>query len=156
MNLSNRKEQSSRSLQNKRTDGERGFTLVETAIALVVMMVVGLAVASLFVYAIKFNTGGNDKLLSLAIAQQRMERLRKTPFSDPIFSTPSTTETVISASRSYTVVTTVCNTSGCGGSSALELITVQVTPTYTTEQWTNTPVTVTSLRATPTVGPYFQ
>lgn len=156
MNRLNGKLKQDGSLKRKERAGEQGFTLMETSVALVVMMIIGLAVASLFVYAIKFNTGGNDRTLSLAIAQQRMERLRKTPFTDAIFSAPSTTETVVSAGRSYTVVTTVCNTSSCGGSDTLKLITVQVTPLYATDTWANTPVTVTSLRATAVTGTFFQ
>lgn len=131
---------------------ERGFTLIETSIALVVMMIIALAVASLFVYAIKYNSGANDRLISLAIAQQRMERLRKTPFTDAVFSTDTTTETVTNASRTYNIVTTVCSTSTCGGSSSLKLITVQVAPLGATGQWSSTPVSVTALRATQTVG----
>lgn len=123
---------------------------METAIALVVMMIIGLAVSSLFVYAINFNSGANDRALSLTIAQQRMERLRKTPFSDAIFSTASSTETVVSAGRSYTVVTTI------GGTSTLKVVTVQVTPLGATGAWASTPVTVTTLRATPTIGANFQ
>jgi len=156
MNRKNEKTEPGRSLKRAARAGEQGFTLVETAIALVVMMIIGLAVASLFVYAIKFNTGGSDRTASLAIAQQHMERLRKTPFTDTIFSTSSTTETVVSAGRSYTVVTTVCNTSNCGGSNVLKLITVQVTPTYTSDAWASSPISVTSLRATAVTGSFFQ
>lgn len=150
MNRASEKEQPTASSDPSRGASERGFTLIETTIALVVMMVVGLAVASLFVYAIKYNSGANDRALSIAIAQQRMERLRKTPFSDAIFSTTSATETVVSAERSYTVVTTI------SGSSTLKTVTVQVAPLGATGVWSSTPVTVTTLRATPTVGTYFQ
>ena len=150
MTLLKSKKQQSSSLGMKSSAGERGFTLMETAIALVVMMIIGLAVASLFVYAIKYNSGANDRALSLSIAQQRMERLRKTPFSDAVFSTSSTTETVVSADRSYNVVTTVA------GSSTLKKVTVEVTAIGATGAWSATPVSVTTLRATPTVGENFQ
>src|SRR5207302_2192034 len=83
----------------------RGFTLLETSIALVVMMVVTLGTASLFVYAINYNDGSNDQALALAIAQQRMERLRRTPFDDVNLTTASSTEVVTSAGRQYTVLT---------------------------------------------------
>jgi Tfp pilus assembly protein PilV len=150
MNQPNIKERRSRSVEKKRSACERGFTLMETAIALVVMMIIGLAVSSLFVYAIKFNSGANDRALSLNIAQQRMERLRKTPFSDAVFSAASTTETVVNADRSYTVVTTIA------GSSTLKTVTVQVTALGATGAWSSTPVTVTTLRATPVIGAYFE
>src|ERR1044072_9807558 len=87
----------------------RGFTLLETTIALVVMMVMGLAVVSMFVYAIGYNAGANDRALGLAIAQQRMERLRKTPVTDAALNPGTVTETVTNSTRSYTASTTVCN-----------------------------------------------
>ena len=66
---------------NAERSKERGFTLIETAVAMVVMMVVGLSIASLFVYAINNNSGANDRELALGIAQQRMERLRNVTFN---------------------------------------------------------------------------
>ncbi len=155
MNTPSRNKQPDTSPKKKGSGDAQGFTLVETTIALVVMMIIGLGVASLFVYALKYNSGANDRLLSLAIAQQRMERLRKTPFSNTAFSAASTTETVVSAERSYRVVTTVCSTADCGGSNTLKLIKVQVSPLGATGQWSSTPITMTSLRATPSVGSYF-
>src|SRR3954466_4274507 len=94
---------------------DQGFTLLETSIALIVMMVVTLATGSLFVYAVNYNSGSGDRSAALAIAQQRIERLRRTAFDDALLSTPSTTETVTNAGRSYTVVTTVCWDSTCNG-----------------------------------------
>ena len=134
-------------------DNEDGVTLLETAIALIIMMVMTLATASLFAYAVNYNSGAGDRSAALAIAQQRMERLRKSSFSDAALTTGSATETAISAGRRYSVVTTICATSGCGGSAALKLLTVQVTP-QSANQWANAPVIIVSQRATPAVGPY--
>src|SRR5438105_4967308 len=100
---------------------EKGFTLLETSIALIVMMVVTLATGSLFVYAVNYNSGTGDRSVALAIAQRQSERLRRTPFNDALLTTLSTTETVINAGRQYTVVTTVCSTSDCGGSATLKI-----------------------------------
>lgn len=58
-----------------------GFTLIETVIAMVVMMVVGLGATSLFLYSIRSNVGGNDRSQAQAIAQQRIEELRSLPFN---------------------------------------------------------------------------
>jgi len=132
---------------------EEGFTLLETSIALIVMMVVTLATGSLFVYAVNYNSGSGDRSAALAIAQQRLERLRRTPFNDALLTTPTTTETATNAGRSYTVVTTICSTSSCGGSDTLKIITISVTP-VSTNQWANTPAIVTSRRAALSVGPY--
>jgi len=133
---------------------ERGFTLLETTIALVVMMVMGLAVVSMFVYAIGFNAGANDRALGLAIAQQRMERLRKTPFTDAALNAGTVNETVTNSNRSYTVSTTVCNTADCGGSATSKVITVQVSPTASSSQWSRTAATIITRRAAPAVGDY--
>ena len=131
----------------KRT-GEHGFTLLETAIALVVMMVMSLAAASLFVFAIKYDTGANDRALALSIAQQRMERLRRTPFTDATLNTASSTESYTSAGHPFTILTTI------GGTAELKVITVQVTPQAGSSKWANTPVTIISRRSTPSLGLY--
>jgi Tfp pilus assembly protein PilV len=127
---------------------EHGFTLLETAIALVVMMVMSLAAASLFVFAIKYDTGANDRALALSIAQQRMERLRRTPFTDATLNTASSTESFTSAGHPYTILTTI------GGSAELKVITVRVTPQAGSSKWANTPVTIISQRSTPSLGLY--
>lgn len=137
-----------------REDGADGFTLLETTIALLVMMVVAFAAASLFVFAVKYNTGANDRVLALSIAQQRMERLRRTPFSDPIFSTASSTETYTSADHPHTIVTTICSTSDCGGSPELKVITVRVTPAAASSEWSGVAATIISKRSTPALGLY--
>jgi Tfp pilus assembly protein PilV len=138
----------------KPVDSEQGFTLLETSIALCVMMIVTLATGSLFVYAINYNSGAGDRAAALAIGQQRLERLRKSSFSDTAFTTGSTNAMVTSGGRQYAVVTTICATSDCGGSPSLKLLSVQVTPQGVT-QWANAPVVVMSQRAAPSAGSYF-
>ena len=140
----------------KKKASDSGFTLVETAIALVVMMVMALAAASLFVFAVQYDTGANDRAIALAIAQQRMERLRRTRFSDATFGTASLTETYTSAGHPYTIATTICSTSDCGGSAELKVITMQVTPAAASSRWASTPATIISRRSTPALGPYFK
>ena len=142
-----------RVLEAPNESNEQGFTLLETSIALVIMMVVTLATGSLFVYAVNYNSGSGDRAAALAIAQQRVERLRRTPFDDTLLSTASTTETVTNAGRSYTVVTTVCWDSTCGGSDTLKIITVSVT-FGTSNQWASAPATIITERAAPAVGVY--
>jgi Tfp pilus assembly protein PilV len=109
--------------------GHKGFTLLETSVALVVMMVVGLGAASLFVYAVGANTTARDRELSMAVAQQQMERLRNTPFSSldaTVTTTGGANKTVPSGGRQYTVATTIADT--IAGDSSRKTITVQVTP----------------------------
>lgn len=73
----------------------RGFTLIETCIALVVMMVVGLGATSLFLYALRSNTGGSERSQALAIAQQRLEELRTMSYNDPQLAIGQTVSDVV-------------------------------------------------------------
>jgi Tfp pilus assembly protein PilV len=60
---------------------QQGFTLLETVIALVLMMIVALGSASLFSFSIYNNSGGSDRAVALAVAQQALEILRTAPFT---------------------------------------------------------------------------
>jgi Tfp pilus assembly protein PilV len=66
----------------KRQRTNQGFTLIETTVAMVVMMIVGLGATSLFLYSARYNSGGTQRSTAMAIAQQRVEVLRGTDFSD--------------------------------------------------------------------------
>ncbi len=127
--------------------GERGFTLIETSVALIILMVAGLAVASLFLYAINYNSGAYDRTLALSVAQQRMERLRKGPFSD-IASSNDTG--VSSAGRLFNIETTV------SGTTTLKNIRVSVTPQSAGAGWVRSAVVVVSQRADTGTGAYYQ
>lgn len=83
---------------SKRNDG--GFTLLETSIALVILMFVALGAASLFAYSINYNSASNDRAQSLAIAQLRMEKIRNTDFS--ALGGGTTTQYFDSTGTSYT------------------------------------------------------
>lgn len=136
-----------------RAGRERGFTLIETAVAMLVMMVAGLAASSLFVYSIKYNTGAQDRAAAQAIAQRQMELLRKTAFDD----IAAYTQTVESASRQYSVAVTVCNdgTAACGGSTSVKRLTVTVTPLSGGPAWALSSVTLITLRSSSATGTYF-
>lgn len=136
-------------------EGERGFTLLETMIALVILLVVCVGIMGLFFYSMRNNLGASDRELSLAVAQQRMEQLRSLTFTDANLTSDST-QTVTVANRSYSVSTTICTTSTCGASSSLKLITVTVTPLNSTTAWGSTPVTIAVYRASTSVGQYIQ
>lgn len=130
--------------------GERGFTLLETTIAVVVMMVAALAAASLFLYSINYNSGSNDRALAIAVAQQRLEQYRSVNFFDAsLNATAGTTTTVTSGGRSYSVLTTIVNTS-----TTLKTITIRVTPQGASDAWARTPVILATQRASPITGTY--
>jgi Tfp pilus assembly protein PilV len=136
-----------------RARSERGFTLIETSIAMIVLMVAGLAASSLFVYSIKYNAGANDRAVAQSIAQRQMESLRKTPF-DTI---AASTATVTSAGRSYTVTVAVCNdgSAACGGNTNVKRLTVTVTPASAGKGWSVSSVTLMTLRSSTSTGAYY-
>lgn len=129
-----------------RRSTEQGFTLIETAVSLVIMMVIGLGAASLFAYATMANSGATDRELAMAVAQKRMEWLRTIPFSvttrnlaysypnGGLGATTGTTETETSSGRTYAVVTIIENTKVVPagqldeGQPTVKTITIRVTP----------------------------
>jgi Tfp pilus assembly protein PilV len=137
-------------------EGESGFTLVETTIALVIMMIVMLASASLFAFSIFNNTSGSDRAQTLAVAQQTLETLRNAQFSSAgtdslLTAGKPVTQNVTrgglngSGARPYTIVSTVVDTTP-----TIKTITVTVTPTGAGPAWATGPaasVTITTQRA---------
>jgi len=80
----------------KRQRMNEGFTLIETTVAMLVMMIVGLGATSLFLYAARYNAGGTQRSTAMAIAQQRVEVLRGADFTDAsLASGLATTENVV-------------------------------------------------------------
>ena len=117
-----------RQIKNRR---EQGFTLIETASALLVMMIGGLGICAVFTYAIKNNTGSRDRAAAIAVAQQEMESYRTLIFTDPgLTAVAGATKTVTSAGRTYTVRTTIADTSA-----SMKTITIQVTPLLSSDPW---------------------
>ena len=129
---------------------ERGFTLIETACALFVMMIGGLGICAVFAFAIKNNTGSRDRAASIAVAQQQMERFRQMTFLDAALTAgPATTATVESAGRTYTVRTTITNTTA-----SLKTITIEVTPLLSSDPWALQTIRVSVQRSAFSLGPY--
>src|SRR5215510_8074948 len=131
---------------------QEGFTLLEAAIAMVILMIIGLGIASLFTYAIRANSTADDRELAMAIAQKRMEWLRTIPFNTQTRSvaysypygglattaTAGVAETVTNAGRSYTVNTIITDMNFVpagnpdAGASTRKRIQVSVTPAVAT------------------------
>src|SRR5690349_14700760 len=93
--------------KNKTANGQSGFTLVETAIGMVVMMVGALACSSLFVFSLQNNVGGGERALAMAVAQQQLEKIRSVTFEDSSLNVGTTSTTVRSGERNYTVAKVV-------------------------------------------------
>ncbi|HET9787214.1 MAG TPA: prepilin-type N-terminal cleavage/methylation domain-containing protein, partial [Pyrinomonadaceae bacterium] len=85
-----------------RTHQQSGFTLMEAAIAMVIMMVAVLGSASVFSYSINYNSGAADREFAMALAQKQMEQLRSVAFTHAsLNATAGITTTVVRAGRSY-------------------------------------------------------
>jgi Tfp pilus assembly protein PilV len=151
---------------------QQGFTLLEAAIALVILMIIGLGIASLFTYAIQANSSADDRELAMAIAQKRMEWLRTIPFTTQTrhvaysypnggleaTATSGVSETVTNAGRSYTVITVIQNLSTVpagnpdAGEPTSKRISISVTPLGAATAFET--VTVTTQRSTQVTGIY--
>ena len=108
---------------------EQGFTLIETCIALVVMMVVGLAAAGSFVFAIRYNSAAADRATSMSLAQTAIEKFRAVSFTDTSLNAGTTTSTATDAmGRSYSVTTTIANKTVVSGKTTIKSITISVIP----------------------------
>ena len=139
---------------SRRTATERGFTLIETSIALVILMVAGLGVASLFTYSIRFNSGGNDRALAISIAQQQIEQFRSVAFADPILAVSVATvlsPDTVSNGRTYRVTKTVAGSNNdVSGNPTLKTITIRVDPA--SSGWAGFPVILRTTRTATTTG----
>jgi Tfp pilus assembly protein PilV len=158
--------------RHKNSRQQAGFTLLEAAIALVILMIIGLGIASLFTYAIKANGSADDRELAMAIAQKRMEWLRTIPFTTQtrhvaysypnggleVTSTSGVSETVTNAGRSYTVLTIIQNLSTVpagnpdAGEPTVKRIQVSVTPMGAATNFET--VTINTQRSTQVTGIY--
>ncbi len=153
---------SARRSEDKRAD-DKGFTLIETAIAMVVMAIVGLGVASVFFYAASNTTNAADREMAMAVAQQQIEQLRSAAFTDAAMNATSTsgiTTTVTRAGRTYSITTTITDSAIINGQTTLKTITICVVPQASLQSWTTSTtslfgsVTLVSERSAQMLGPY--
>ena len=136
-------------------NGEGGFTLIETSIAMVVMMVAALACSSLFVFSIQNNVGGSERALSMAVAQQQLEQLRSVDYVDSTLSDLTTNFSVTTGGRTYNVQRVIVTEKNSNNTSKeLKRITITVTPQAAGPNWTRTPVVLVSYRSTLSAGSY--
>ena len=124
---------------------EAGFTLFETTIALVLMMIAALGAASLFSFSINYNSGGSDRLVALALAQEQMERIRSAQFNS------TTTDAILTGGTSlqpglirngkhYALTTTIDDNPATTAidvvaTTTLKRITIEVAPESVNPGW---------------------
>lgn len=60
---------------------EAGFTLIEAACSMVILLVALVGVSTTFTYAVNYNAGNNSRAQALAILQQEVEVLRSKKFT---------------------------------------------------------------------------
>lgn len=157
---------------NRHKQNQAGFTLLEAAIALVIIMIIGLGIASVFAYSTKANGRADDRELAMATAQKRMEWLRTIPFTTQTRSlaysypngglqataTAGVTETVTNAGRGYVVNTVIEDVSVVpagnpdAGAPTLKRIRISVTPSGALTSFEA--VNINTFRSTQVVGSY--
>jgi Tfp pilus assembly protein PilV len=136
-------------------DQKNGFTLIETCIAMVMLMIVVCGVLPLGVYALKYNSAAAIRAGAVTAAQRKLEQLRASSFT----SCTSSSEVVTAGpteSQSYTVEVTVTDVT-----TALKSIRITVTPqgrsttggTYSgNDGWMRGQVVVYTKRTTSSIG----
>jgi Tfp pilus assembly protein PilV len=136
-------------------DQKNGFTLIETCIAMVMLMIVVCGVLPLGVYALKYNSAAAIRAGAVTAAQRKLEQLRASSFT----SCTSSSEVVTAGpteSQSYTVEVTVTDVT-----TALKSIRITVTPqgrsttggTYSgNDFWMRGQVVVYTKRTTSSIG----
>lgn len=124
----------------------RGFTLLETSIALLILMIALLGLSAVFVHGINYNSAAHVRTVAMALAQQRMEGLRGGSFEEVLAANEPDVESV----GYHFDVSTAVSTSG-----NLRTVTVRVTP-KSGAPWARLPVVLVSQRAGTGMGAYYQ
>ncbi|MFN2491337.1 MAG: prepilin-type N-terminal cleavage/methylation domain-containing protein [Pyrinomonadaceae bacterium] len=144
-----------RASNSGKRNSERGFTLIETSVALVVLMVAGLGVASLFTYSIRYNSGADDRAIAISIAQAQLEQFRSVAFTDPVLNVSAATvlnPNTVSNGRTYQVTKTVTGSNNdVSGNPTLKTVTIRVDPL--SPGWAGFPVIVRTVRSSLSTGP---
>lgn len=106
--------------QNHQAD--RGFTLIETCIAMVMLLIIVCGVIPLGVYALKYNSAAAIRAGAVTAAQRKLEQLRAGSFTSCISSSEVVT-TGPTESQTYTVDVTVTDVT-----TTLKNVKITVTP----------------------------
>ena len=148
--------------KTKNQSQEAGFSLLETCLAMVLLAIVGLGIASCFFYAAQNNVSARDRELAMAVAQQQMEQYRSVPFTDAGLAATATSGTsalVTRAGRRYQVLTTITDSNVQNGTSRTKTIQIRVVPLSDNSLWARNissvfgSVTIIAERTSQSLGP---
>ena len=101
----------------------RGFSLLETCIALLVFLIVLTGIVPLCAYSMKYNSAAAIRAGAITVAQRKLEQLRADSFNSCISSSEVVTIGSTTASQTYTIDVTVTD-----ATSTLKNIKIVVTP----------------------------
>lgn len=136
-----------------RGDGEGGFTLVETALAMLVLLIGLVGVAELFAVAMRANSFSFSSGAATIAAQNKIEELRRLSFDDPQLQISATTPDPLTIN-----VTNYNDTSGgfirrwsvaAGPTPDTRLVTLRITPTNPDPRRTRQQLDLTTLLVRP-------
>lgn len=117
---------------------EAGFTLLETTIAMVLLAIVGLGIASCFFFAAQNNSSARDRELAMAVAQQQMEQYRSLPFTDAGLAATANggvSAVITRGGRQYQVLTTITDSNVQSGTTRTKTIQIRVVPWSDNSPW---------------------
>lgn len=110
-------------MRKQKQKASRGFSLLETCIALLVFLVVLAGIVPLCVYAIKYSSAAAIRAGAITVAQRKLEQLRADSFTSCTSSSEVVTVGLSTASQAYTIDVTVTDVS-----STLKNIKIVITP----------------------------
>lgn len=144
----------------RRRGGEGGFTLIEICISLVIMMIAGLGVVTVFAFAVTYNQGAGDRARAYAVAQRKVEIVRSTAYADLTAALAAEHTATFEDGdtgidfRRFDVTMTIEDALVIDGTPRRKTITVTVTPQSLSDaRWSSGTVSLITQRASNDMGP---
>jgi Tfp pilus assembly protein PilV len=135
----------------------RGFTLLETTVAMLVLMVVSMGVVGALLYAMNSNLGAGNRSHANAVAQRQIEYLQNVPFVNleaAVTAAGGAAKVVQVEGHSFNVATAF-QYAPSAAAPTLKTVVVTVTPQgVDPNSWAQSPVQARLQRTTQVVGPY--
>ena len=88
-------------------DNQRGFTLIEILVALMILSFVALGIAGLFSHAVKVNASGHDYALLATEARFALESLQALPFNHAALEATTSPRSWTPINRDFAITYTV-------------------------------------------------